>query len=827
MKLKNGKSVNHVFHAAAILPTAVLSVGLAMPASKAYAAIATPDEIIVTARRTEEVTQNVPIAMTVFNQEMLTERNVTNGADLVNFTPSLSVNKRFGSDQASFAIRGFTQELRTTASVAVYFADVVAPRGSGNITSGDGAGPGAFFDLQNVQVLKGPQGTLFGRNTTGGAIQLVPQEPTSQLEGYLELSGGNYDLRRIEGVVNVPISDNVRARFGLDKMTREGYLKNASGIGPDRLADVDYIAGRAGVIVEIGDSVENYSIFTYADSKNNGSVGKLFACSSSNAGLLAFLAPGCRTALAAREGDDFYTVHSAHADPESSLKQWQFINTTTWDVNDDLTIKNILSYADLEQRMASAVFGADITLNLAEINPFLPSTNLQNFVSFNAPSWLLHGKPSNSQTTFIEEIQASGTAFDDKLTWQAGVYYENSKPDGWVGSQAPGMVECGYDSLEGDPSTYGCTAGLYGLSAQLDPFFTGFVQENLNQMEYLNQAVYSQATYDFSDEWRATLGLRYTVDETDAKMKSISYGFPTGTSTCVNTGAAASDIDQCLAKEHTKSEAPTWLIDVDYLPTPDVMIYAKYARGYRQGNIVTAATPEYRTYEPEEVDAYEIGAKTSFRSVVQGTFNIAVFYNEIKDQQLQVGLTPLGQGRSPTSGIVNAGSATIQGVDLETTLKLFDGLAFNLGYTYLETHLDSADFPTSSQTLIVTPAAVEGEHLTFSPRHTVVTGLSYTLPLPKEVGDVSVGANYTFTSEQNSSSPSKSAYAVLPVRQIVNLYAGWKSIYGSPFDLSLFATNVLDEEYYAYVNGVVESMGSEYGVTGEPRMYGARVKYNF
>lgn len=108
-------------------------------------------------------------------QEQLSNRNVVNAADLD--TPSLSVNNNFGNENASFAIRGF-QDIGTQPSVGAYFADVVVPRGPTQGTqAGDGPGPGSFFDLQNVQVLKGPQGTLFGRNTTGGAVLLVPQKP--------------------------------------------------------------------------------------------------------------------------------------------------------------------------------------------------------------------------------------------------------------------------------------------------------------------------------------------------------------------------------------------------------------------------------------------------------------------------------------------------------------------------------------------------------------------------------------------------------------------------------------------------------------------------
>ncbi len=250
MKQNIGKGMSRAFHTAAMLAnggTRCWSDGAGSCGSRGDRAA---EEVIVTARRKEESLQDVPISMTVFSQETLDERNVISATDLVKYTPSLSANTRFGSDQASFAIRGFTQEFRTTASVGVYFADVVAPRGGAVITAGDGAGPGAFFDLQNVQVLKGPQGTLFGRNTTGGAIQLVPQKPTGELEGYAELSAGNYDMERAQGVINVPLGERARARFGVDTMQRDGYMKNVSDVGPNRLTDADYMAGRASLSVD-------------------------------------------------------------------------------------------------------------------------------------------------------------------------------------------------------------------------------------------------------------------------------------------------------------------------------------------------------------------------------------------------------------------------------------------------------------------------------------------------------------------------------------------------------------------------------------------------
>ncbi|MFT3931401.1 MAG: TonB-dependent receptor [Spongiibacteraceae bacterium] len=825
---KIGKRINHACLSVAMLPTAALSIGLLAPLNVAQAAAAEdPTEIIVTARREKEELQKVPISMTVFTQESLSEKNVTNGADLVAYTPSLNVNQRFGSDQASFAIRGFSQDLRTTASVAVYFADVVAPRSGGSVTAGDGAGPGAFFDLQNVQVLKGPQGTLFGRNTTGGAIQLVPQEPTSKLEGYLEASTGNYNMRRWQGVLNVPVTDSVRARFGFDKLKRDGYVINVREDGPRDFSNVDYIAGRASVIVDVTDTVQNYTVFQWANSENNGSLQRVIACGNNKFGTL------CTPTLDEQEGDFYNAVNADHLDPVAKLKQSQFVNSTTWTISDDFEIKNILGYADLLQTMRGSVFGIDLHL----------SENSQTFKLSHFPSGQIHGIPTNSQETFVEELRFSGNAFDQKLNWQAGLYYEDSRPDGWSGSQSPGLLACQgvQGDLGSDPAQWSCYDSI-GFSTQLSKDserFKGSVERQIGKMEYNNQAAYAQGTYDLTDELKFTLGLRYTIDKTEGTSKRITYLFnDTGdgvfgppTSKKCSLSAVNIDVDpSCRYRVTQKSEAPTWMIGLDYSPISDVLLYTKYTRGYRQGSLVLAAPDGFEGYDPEKVDAYEIGAKTKFNSFVSGTFNISLFYNALENQQLQLGVTPQAGG-SATTTVVNAKKSTIKGGELETTLRLFEGLTYSLSYTYLETRLDEAadipDIPSWNEI----PSAAEGAHLTFSPRHAVTTGLNYRLPLPLEVGDISVGVVYSFMSSQLSSASRAevdgSPYSLLPPRQLLNLNMGWKAIFGSPFDAQLFMTNARDEEYNAYVAGLYVAEGAEFAVAGEPRMYGARIKYNF
>src|SRR5882724_6803655 len=255
--MDNGLWVLRRFVAAALgLSVAVPAFSQSAPPATAAAAAPSQGveltEVIVTARRVEERLQDVPISITVFNQEQLTNRNVVNAADLAAYTPSLSANQNFGTENSSFAIRGFVQDAGTPPSVAVYFADVVALRGPTQGTqAGDGAGPGSFFDLQNVQVLKGPQGTLFGRNTTGGAVLFVPQKPTGVFEGYVEASAGNYDMKRVQAAINLPVTESVRLRVAVDHNDRKGYLNNISGIGPEDFNDVDYTAGRVSLVVDI------------------------------------------------------------------------------------------------------------------------------------------------------------------------------------------------------------------------------------------------------------------------------------------------------------------------------------------------------------------------------------------------------------------------------------------------------------------------------------------------------------------------------------------------------------------------------------------------
>lgn len=826
------------------------------------------DAIVVTARRVEERLQDVPISITVFNQQELTDRNVTNAQDLATFTPSLSATTNFGSDNSTFAIRGFVQETGTAPSVGVYFADVVAPRGaSQGFPAGDGAGPGAFFDLQNVQVLKGPQGTLFGRNTTGGAVLLVPNRPTGELEGYVEASLGNYDMRRVQAVLNVPLAETFKVRLGVDRQKRDGFLTNTSGIGPRDYSDTNYLAVRASVIADLTPDLENYTIASYTKSDTNGFLQKLFACnpSSSPTNFLGQLACG---QLSNQDPDEFYDVQSDMPDPYSKLNQWQVINTTTWQATDNLTIKNIISYAELWTRQNGNIFGSNFLIPQGALGtvdvgggmmlPF-PFTNtpIGFAVIRNIP-----GGDSSNQRTFTEEFRLEGTSFDGALNWQTGAYYEDATPNGFVGSQSPVLIGCS------DSGNLVCT----------DVLGIGAVNYTVAKNTFNTRGLYAQGTYALNEKLKVTGGFRYTWDKIRSVSRRITYTFPRGFPDASPNPLAPFDgiVDPavgpavsycadflvrvtplCELDQKVSFSKPTWVVGLDFNPTPDTLLYGKYSRGYRAGGIKSDVPTDFVFFDPEKVDTFEVGAKTSFSGAVSGYFNIAAFYNDFSNQQIQLGFNPNFDRRdangdplptipvTSTAGPVNVGKSRIWGIEVDARIRPFEGLVLSGAYTYLNTKVQEVSRPTlpSDDPFVVSSFPPVGVPLTFSPEHKFTATAAYTLPLDESVGEVSLGVTYVYIGSQISNYDDRVLASQnvplfpsqftgvdlgrLPSTNLVNLNVNWDSIGGAPIDLSVFVTNLTKEEYYTSVPGLMPATGFSSGTVGEPRMYGVRLRYSF
>jgi iron complex outermembrane recepter protein len=807
------------------LAATAMTVVLTTPAFAQDAAAEEEDTgaIVVTARRVEEKLQDVPISMTVFSQDAITSRNIVNAADLGTYTPSLSTNQKYGAEKASFVIRGFVQDLATRPSVGVYFADVVAPRGGGSTTSGNGVGIGSMFDLQNVQVLKGPQGTLFGRNTTGGAVLLVPKKPTDDLEGYVEGSIGNYDMWRTQGVLNLPLSDIFKVRLGVDHMERDGYLKNHSGIGPDRLANTNFTSARLSVIANLTPDLENYFIGTYAVSDNNGSLPRLLGCNSASS-----LGSFCQRQLDRQNarGDGWWDVENSEPNSKLRMETWQVINTTTWTVNDSLTVKNIASYGETYETTRTSLEGEFYTTPSNQLAMTLIRLN-------NTP-----GYRNSSQLTWTEELQLQGNALEGKLIWQAGGYYEASDPIGFTSQATTQLLNC--QDAYGQLDNYLNNGGSISCPASS----SGSISVPFQKTWFRSKGLYAQATYDITEKLSLTGGFRYTWDSQTHRYDGTTFRFPTtgGTTLACNNAVRVApplglnnlgEHDRCNVTFTAKSDKPTWLINLDYKPIDDVMLYAKWARGYRAGGVATGNIL-FETWQPEKVDTYEVGAKTSFRNdVVRGYFNLAGFYNDFRDQQISASL--IRSATSPLIGgnaIINAGKSRIWGIEVDASATFFDSLKIDLGYTYLDTKVIDIATPVLAPELApfysaIVPTAREGDPLALSPKNRLSLTGTYTLPLDESIGKIAVGATYVYTDDYVMSRSTAPQFQVSPSSNLLNLNATWSNVMGRPFDLSFFMTNVTNEEMLFAVNNAYNSFGMESGFINEPRMYGFRLKYYF
>ena len=835
-------------------------------------------EILVTARRVAERLQDVPVSITVFNQQDLTKRNIAVPTDLATYTPSLSVNQRYGPEKSSFAIRGFNQANNTAPTIGMYFAEVVGVRAQGGTTSGNTVGAGAFTDLANVQVLKGPQGTLFGRNTTGGAILLTPQKPTDQWGGYIEGTYGNFDQMRVQGALNVPLADTFKVRLSVDRNSRDGYMKNRSGIGPKDFNDVNYLYGRLSIVGDLTPDLENYTIVHYSKSKTHGYASHIDTCNRdvADGGTIVTTpgAPGysgstllqvlsCRDQVARQtaRGDGPHDVESNLRNPYEHLEQWQVINTTTWTASDTLTVKNIISYGEFRERMNlgylatnfvvpnyngqggfdTSTYLPPFTTNPDGSHRIIPAgTAYQEFVTDGAGPHTYGA----AESTMTEELQLQGRTADGRFNYVVGGYLEFSRPIGFSQSISGNFLNC--TSVE----DLACT----------NPLTFGSFSHARTKLSFDNHGVYGQGTFHITDKISLTAGARYTFDKIVGDGQATRFAFSTapgsyidprtGVSirrTCTDTitypGKVVTSPLQCSTIRVNKSDKPTWVVDLDYKPIDDLLLYAKYSRGYRQGGI-NFNSVGFETWGPESMDAYELGVKTSFHGSISGYFNLAGFYNNLKDTQILAQLIPTPAavlaGVTGASAIVNAGKARSYGLEVDASMLFFDSLRLSAGYTYLNTKV--VEIPTSAELApklvgspfgAINPQVTEGTAFLDTPKHKLTVTGTYTLPLPPKLGELAVGATWVYTSKvvTNFSDPefvNGFPVGIVPSNNLVNLNVDWKNVAGSPISASVFVTNLTNEVIripnqfpYAFSGGAVHS-----GYMA-PRIYGLRLSYEF
>ncbi|MDB6062530.1 MAG: TonB-dependent receptor [Verrucomicrobiaceae bacterium] len=549
--------------------TCLCSVGLALlQANPAHAQVSESggralDEVIVTARRDLESAQKVPLSVVVLDEKVLEQKNVRNSNDLASVAPGLSVqNTSSNRNTTTYSIRGQGQTFgQNSPGVIAYFAEVP------DFSSG------FFYDLNGVQVLKGPQGTLFGRNTNGGAILFTPKEPTEKFDGYVSARMGNYNRLDYEAAVGgAVLPDLLRVRFATQRINRSGFTDNVNQGGwADNENRSSY---RFSAILQPSDKFENYFIYQYENIREAGSgqsIGKI-----NNSGANAAVFPILQAALNQQEDAGPRKMFvTANWPTYVGSKSRGIINSTTWDLNDYLTLKNILSYRRYDVSTSYDLDGTPL--------PWLQVTNPY---------------AKNQPTERTEEFQVQGHF--DNLETVLGYYHESAK--------AP--LRTFYNSLQ----------------------FVALQAKAFTSSDNGSEAYFGQAKYNLTDDLEFTAGVRYTHDT--RKSFGETFVFPVGFPEPQGPDGAAPPALSGDFYATTWNVALAYALspDINLYGT----VRKGYKAG---GFNATAPSADTRFFQPEYVTDYELGAKTNWQVgewLVRA--NGAVFYDDYTDIQRFVNL---------------------------------------------------------------------------------------------------------------------------------------------------------------------------------------------
>ena len=769
---------------------------LAAPVAHAYAADAQPaagppsgaapaasepmlGEVIVTARRRAENVQDVPAAVTALSGATLQRQGVSNTYDLVRTAPALNVNISAGGgqNQPQYTLRGQRQgdtPPSVDPSVGTYFGDIVMERPFGFAQQ--------FFDLQNVQVLKGPQGTLFGRNTTGGAIIIQPNLPSNEFDAGVHGSLGNYALHEIDGYVNLPLNDRMSLRIAGQHTDRDGYIKDILTGQKDE--DEHENAVRASLRIKPTDDIENVTVASYVKRHTDATGFRLSYLGGPGPAPAIYGAAGA--AVLAGINALPWNETASNQPGFSRLKTYTLANTTTYAINDNITLKNIIGYVNYQAGFFDDVDGSPLPI-------------------------LGYGVDQNGKQ-FTEEFQILGKGHN--YNWIAGAYY--FRESAFYQSHTPD---------------------------ELNPVIIGALIPQIVSEQDVNysKSVFASATYDFSDfipHLSATAGGRYTWDTRNADFgTTYALGFAPGQATgnpvipispgqtCAFAGTGVPfDPATCRSPNRATYSKFTYNLDLDYKIDDHKMIYVAHRLGYRTGGFGTRATTSFgASFSPETVKDYEVGAKLDWD--FDGMFlrtNIAAYHQDYSNIQR---LVPVVLNGATTTSVQNAAKAKIDGVEGEFTFiprpwLTISGFASQVQPKYDKFLILEPDGTTTDATKT---AAFAG-----FPRTTFGVTARVTLPTPEDIGETVFQANYY----HQSSYVAQDSAAQEPASRIagyglLNLRLEWNKVMRSNVDLALFANNVLDKHYDAMIFALGNEIGYSSKIAGAPAMFGIEASYHF
>ncbi|HEY7642999.1 MAG TPA: TonB-dependent receptor [Steroidobacteraceae bacterium] len=728
------------------------------------------EEVVVTARRVEESLQSTPVAVTALSAQVLEQRNMTDVRELAMAVPNLVLQTsgaNGGSQVPAIFIRGLGQAdvvLTADPAVGLYVDGVYIARNSGNILS--------LLDLERVEVLRGPQGTLFGKNTIGGAINLVSAKPNADFDMAAELTAGSYDRKAAKFSINLPLTDSLFLKLATLGEQRDGYMELSNYPGK-ALGDSENWAARGALRWLPSGDVTVDLVTDFSSTRDVGPPYRLIETfpNAASAGLYNALLSGNPAACLSPAGQ---ASNPACYGPVQLPANNHTSNIILYDRN----LEKIDPDNDFD------TFGAALTVSwelpfgtLRSISAYRNLRSGFNFDGDYSATMLIGGYARRQKSDqYSEELQLFGTAAAERLKWLIGGYYFDEDTFGQV------------EVL----SVFALPAGRYPL-----------LTDNYGPTDTKNYAAFGQATYDLTARVHLTAGARWTKEDKSA----ILYTLP--------------QQPQGLPGDLEVDEwTPMLSVGVDL--AEHALAYASFAQGFRSGGFpprVIGQVSEIPTYGPETSTTYEVGLKAEWLDQRLRT-NLALFTNDFEDFQaggLAPGITP------PLPTVINAGNARIKGAELEIAAAPIQAVRIDAALSYLTNELTDVNPTTNDSGVQVT----RDNKLPYSPEWKASLGVSWRLPLPTR-GDLvaRVDGAYTgkmFFSLGNLPEASQDSVTLLDGSfAYTTADRRWEFVIGGK--------NLTDRDYYTSKATDRVSAGfaaGTYGVVAPPRTYFGTVRWHY
>jgi iron complex outermembrane receptor protein len=789
-------------------------------------------EILVTAQFREQNLQDTPLAITAINSAVLEARGQTNVADVAAQAPNVTLapqGQQNGSGLIAF-IRGVGQtdfNFALEPGVGMYVDDVYIPTLTGSLLD--------LMDLDRVEVLRGPQGTLAGRNSIGGAIKLFSVRPKGDGSGSMQLTYGSYNRIDARGMADFSIvPDKLAVRVSAVAKTRKGYVKRldyglthpGSGVpsnttNPDavlgRLGGQDYVAGKVALKWTPSDTVEvniagdysrersdaGASVLLYGNHPATNANGQPWLSTTSGAGIplnCAFVPYGVNSCDTLTGYNRKFVSYSTFLDKTPATTQAPF-KPLAFDPHQDLDNYGLAANVDID--LSDNLQLQSITAWRRYVSDW--SQDVDNTPLANQQ---LNQRLKNRQIS--EELRLNGKVLDDKLEFTlGGIYF---KRDGTLSARVD-LNYAGIDFIHGPDPTPASSKAIFG-----------------------------NFTFHATDAFNITAGLRQTWDKKDytffrrnpdLTVPNGPCAFFLGAVTAGPTGIG--NAPNCLLNTLYNTSAGfkgnkfDWRVAADYRFSPGLMMYAQVATGYRSGGINPRPfnIPQIKSFNPETLTAYELGFKVdAFDRKLR--FNTSVFYNDYKDIILTLSACP----GSPCLQPNNVGAAKVKGIELETTIRPLPGLTLDGAFSYLDFQYKKLTGATTVTLGMITP---------YTPKTKYSFGVQYDIP---EVvgGTLSARFDGSYQSKVYTEALNYDAVTVptraggpLPTLIATNRINGyflgngrltWKSG-ENDWSLSAEVQNIFNKYYFSSLYEQYASPGTISGAPGMPRTFALTVKRNF